>query len=419
MTARPRTAFKHLLRSATLSRAKRTGALREAEIDRQVLSGIVEVERHTTIANLLCWGLVAAAASVLPFGSAFILPLLLRLGIMANTKVSFGAMRRKLASGGDYAHEFHRLLIALALGGVAWGATLVPLLIFTDPHPARLLAGGGTFIGMAIIASLLSPNLKMALAFNGGVAAALAAGLLWTNTQANDVIALAALLGLCSIFLAYARATAVGQRRSAELFVENVKIGKVLAEALERMTFLAERDPLTSLYNRRALFDLAGRLTDYRIRHVLLLDLDHFKAINDRHGHATGDEVLVHAGRALRAVAESLDEGQVVAARIGGEEFALVIDSDDAALVRTTAESLRHALRLIASRVSPGDTTLHTSVSIGIAEWIPDDDLGTAISRADAALYRAKQAGRDRVVVADKDAVAAVTPAHRVRTARR
>ena len=342
-----------------------------------------------------------------------------RLGIMVNTKLTFTAMRRRLASGGDYGAQFRRLLIALALGGMAWGATLVPLLINSEPHQARLLIGGATFIGIAIIASLLSPNRKMSLAFNGGVAAALAVALVWIYDHAVSWLALGGLAGLCAIFLAYARATGVAQRRSAELFVENSKISTVLAEALDRARFLAERDPHTARYNRRALFDLAGRLTDYRIRHLLLLDLDHFKSINDRHGHAVGDQVLVHVGQGLAATAEGLGADKAFAARIGGEEFALVIDSENLAMVLLAAENLRHTIALIAAEVGPLDHPLVTTVSIGIAEWLPHQDLGLAINCADTALYSAKQAGRDRVMVAGETPVSEGQPPLRFRTARR
>lgn len=102
MTSEPIPVFKRLIRLAAPRRAKRGGALRKAEIDRQILTGIVEVERHTTVANLLCWGLVAAAAMMLPFREAFYLPLAVRLAVMVNTKLTFTAMRRKLARGGDY-----------------------------------------------------------------------------------------------------------------------------------------------------------------------------------------------------------------------------------------------------------------------------------------------------------------------------
>lgn len=393
------------------------GALRQAEIDRQILVGIVEVEQHTTPANLLCWLVVAVAAAMLPFREAFVLPLLARLVLAINTKLTFTAMRRQLESGGDHRRHFRRLLVALAAGGMAWGAQLVPLLVYREPHEARLLVAGGTLIGIAIIASLLSPNRKMSLAFNGGVAAALAIALIWIHEDTGTWLAMGTIAGLSTIFLAYARATGEAQRRSAELFVQNSKISGVLEDALAKSRFLAERDPLTSLYNRRAMFDHASRLTDYQIRHLLLLDLDHFKTINDRHGHAVGDAVLVHAGRALTAAVEGIGEDTALAARIGGEEFALVVASEDLAFVRLIAENLRHAIALIASEVKPLDPTLSTTVSIGIAEWLPDQELGLAMNSADTALYAAKQAGRDRVLVAGQMPVDAEPP-RRFRAAR-
>lgn len=406
-----------LFRLMHLPRASPRGSLRRTEIERQIIHGIVEVERHTTIANLLCLALVAMAAAALPFREAYVVPLLLRLAIMANTKLTFEAMRRNLARGGDHSRTFRRLVFALAIGGMAWGATLLPLIFYSDPHPARLLAAGGTLIGLSVIVSLLSPHMTLSLAFTGGVAAVVAVGLVLSNTYENNALALAGLAGLCTIFVAYSRATAIGQQRSAELFVENAKIGTVLAQALEKARFLAERDPLTGLHNRRALFDLAGRLTDYRIRHVLILDLDHFKAINDRHGHAVGDEVLVAAGRVLSSTAAQLGEGNAVAARIGGEEFAMVIDTDELGLARLAAERIRHAIAQIGGQ--RGGEGLVTSASVGIAEWLPQDELGVALNLADGALYRAKQGGRNRVVIAEATACVDGHTADRFRAATR
>jgi diguanylate cyclase (GGDEF)-like protein len=389
------------LKRARSPRARPRGALREAEINRQILQEILEVERHTTAANCLVWALVVVAAATMPIRDAFILPMALRLAVMVNTKLTFAAMRRKLAEGGDYTRLFSRLLFALAVGGMAWAATLLPLLAYGEPHPARLLAGGGTLIGVAIISSLLSPNPKMSSAFHGGFVVVLGLGLVWINRGNGDMYALAGLAGLITIFTAYSRATATAQRRSAELFIENLKVGKVLAEALGQAKFLAERDPLTGLYNRRALFELAGRLADHRMRHVMVLDLDRFKTINDRFGHATGDEVLVRAGRVLSETAARLGEGKAVAARIGGEEFALIIDTDNVELARLSAEGVRHAMALIARDLNR--ESLVTSVSIGLGQWQAGDDLGTALNLADGALYHAKNNGRDRVVVVGEE----------------
>lgn len=390
------------------------GTLRRSEVDRQVVLGIVEIERHTTSANLLCLALVALSALALPFRDAFVLPLLLRLGIMINTKQAFAAMRQTLAEGGDYRRQFPRLIRALGLGGVAWGATLAPLLLHPEPHSARLLVAGGTIVGIAFIAALVSPSVKLLLAFIGGIILTLAATVVWSNHYESDVLALASLAGLSAIFIAYSRATAVGQRRSAQLFVENAKIGEILADALERTRFLAEHDQLTGLSNRRALFDYANRLEHDRLRQVIILDLDHFKDINDRHGHGVGDKVLAHAGQVLTAAMLALGAGRARAARIGGEEFAMIVDCEDMAVAWLCAERIRLELALLPDSLS--GTGIAATASFGIAPWLPDDDLGTALNHADAALYHAKQSGRNRIKVAGDDGPGAIVPVASFRT---
>ncbi len=158
---------------------------------------------------------------------------------------------------------------------------------------------------------------------------------------------------------------------------------------------LAHTDSLTALYNRRGFFARAERLRRDAANTplaLLALDVDHFKAINDNHGHATGDLVLQQlAGR----IAAMLRDGDVLA-RIGGEEFAALLPATDTAQALEVAERVRrsvcdHALRCHGLR-------LRTSVSVGVT--LVDalsDDIDNALARADAAMYRAKQEGRNRV----------------------
>jgi diguanylate cyclase (GGDEF)-like protein len=127
---------------------------------------------------------------------------------------------------------------------------------------------------------------------------------------------------------------------------------------------------------------------------LLALDLDRFKNINDRHGHAVGDGALRHLASLLRAAVREVDR----VARYGGEEFVVLLP--DVSL--TDAQPLAERLREQVARQGhvEGTLALAFTVSIGVAEWRPGhDDLAQLLSRADAALYRAKQGGRDRVEV--------------------
>ena len=164
---------------------------------------------------------------------------------------------------------------------------------------------------------------------------------------------------------------------------------------IARLNRLARVDPLTGALNRRGL-ELAFPATADDVVATLsavLLDVDHFKRFNDTYGHATGDLVLRHVagvcGQAIRT-------GDAVV-RYGGEEFLLLLPQADRAQAARIAERVRAA---VATGATIADRTLAVTVSLGVAERAPGETRDALIARADAALYRAKQGGRDRVEVA-------------------
>ena len=156
-------------------------------------------------------------------------------------------------------------------------------------------------------------------------------------------------------------------------------------------------DPLTGISNRAAIEAEAIRALERAPRKggamsLLMLDLDHFKAINDRHGHAAGDRVLRAAADAWHTVLRGRDP----LGRIGGEEFVVVCADTTLEQALVVAERLREATAaLLFDDVDPG---LRVTVSIGVAQSQRSDDSHEGVlARADAALYRAKQRGRNRV----------------------
>ncbi len=172
----------------------------------------------------------------------------------------------------------------------------------------------------------------------------------------------------------------------------------VIQKALEETILDAETDPLTGLTNRRGLYRAGPRMLAEAAMHeeglhALVLDLDHFKAINDRHGHAIGDMVLV----AFAQVVQALTAPDMLAVRMGGEEFAVLIpDADsDAQDNRATrlGDAIRDALKPFATQGLPGLT-----VSGGIVRYQAGETLDELIGRADQLAYRAKRAGRDRIL---------------------
>ncbi|MEM8984575.1 MAG: diguanylate cyclase [Pseudomonadota bacterium] len=157
-------------------------------------------------------------------------------------------------------------------------------------------------------------------------------------------------------------------------------------------------DTLTGLANRRAFQQFAETQYALMQRHriaccVVLLDIDHFKQINDRYGHAAGDDVIVALAGALQ---RSIRDGTDMAARIGGEEFACLLGHTDIDQAMAFADRLRHAAAQIATQ--HGDATITFTVSIGVAAIDEDwSDVDMALHAADEALYDAKRAGRDQV----------------------
>lgn len=168
----------------------------------------------------------------------------------------------------------------------------------------------------------------------------------------------------------------------------------------------ARRDPLTGLRNRRGFFELAKTHLEEgagKPAALMLIDVDRFKTINDDYGHDAGDAVLVAIAKRIARW-----EGQFcVAARIGGEEFAMMVRGLEGVALSRFAESLRREIAACDHEHVMADRRV--TVSIGIAEvgrsaQVDADAIGTLFRRADAALYAAKRAGRDRVVLEEADA---------------
>jgi two-component system, cell cycle response regulator len=159
---------------------------------------------------------------------------------------------------------------------------------------------------------------------------------------------------------------------------------------------LATTDFLTGVLNRRAFFEkvqeLCARAKLGGVLSAIMLDIDHFKRINDAYGHSSGDE-------ALRAIAREVSKAGVIVGRLGGEEFAILLEDASLSSAVEIAESLR--LRLQELEVSMGQQTISLTCSFGVSQWQADDTIDVLLGRADVALYKAKTNGRNRVVVGE------------------
>ncbi len=208
------------------------------------------------------------------------------------------------------------------------------------------------------------------------------------------------LLGVISVGSAHPRAYA---ERELAIFrtlcaygaiaLANADVQAQLLRKNAQLEQLAVSDTLTGLSNRLRLDRVLGEEAARHARSgapvsLILLDLDHFKSVNDRHGHPVGDHVLVTIGGVLKAGSRQTDE----VGRWGGEEFLVVCRDTDLAGARALAQKLRE--RIAAQHF--GDVGPRTA-SFGVAQLADGEDVASLVSRADVALYRAKSAGRDRV----------------------
>ncbi|WP_454700612.1 diguanylate cyclase [Agrobacterium burrii] len=173
----------------------------------------------------------------------------------------------------------------------------------------------------------------------------------------------------------------------------------IMEDSENRLHRLAMTDHLTGVLNRRGLLEEFERIkkrsqASSRYVALVLFDIDHFKKINDKYGHQSGDAVLVHFCDMARRVIG--DRGLFV--RMGGEEFALVAEVESPSSTVTLAEAIRSNLRL--SKISSRGEGIEVTTSVGISEaMIKDADLSVMMTEADRALYAAKKAGRNRTVI--------------------
>jgi diguanylate cyclase len=195
-----------------------------------------------------------------------------------------------------------------------------------------------------------------------------------------------------------------------ELDAAREQINSIHAD-LARAETMAVTDPLTGLPNRRGL-DLAISRELARARRqksevcMAVIDIDHFKSINDQHGHSVGDQALVHLANVIRPGIRETD----VLGRFGGEEFLLLMPDTPLPGAEFTVNRLLRTLERSPLHVRTGTITMHFSA--GLTQWRPGESAQEILERADRAMYQAKQAGRARVhVCTEGEAAPAPAPA--------
>ena len=206
---------------------------------------------------------------------------------------------------------------------------------------------------------------------------------------------------------AYGPAFAEGADQLATMLAEQVSLALANLDLREQLRSQAIRDQLTGLYNRRFLEDALTRETGRAARSgepvaVAILDVDHFKRVNDTYGHEAGDAVLRELGQALLKTIRKTD----IVGRFGGEEFLMLLPGATVEVAQARALAVLEAVRAMEVVIPNGAPLNHITASIGVAAMPLHVARGDAlVAAADAALYQAKGQGRNRVVLSDRRAI--------------
>lgn len=347
-------------------------------------------------------------------------------GLMALLAVFYGMAQRAEMSA-----QHKSFLTGLMFGCGAIAAMLAP----AEIRPGMLIDGRAIFVGLgaafggwpaALIASSIAASYRLYLGGAGAIAGATGVvlagglGLLWAglcpNSEHPTIRSLMVAGAIISLqFLAvYVLPLSVANSMMLTvfplMFISSIVNALILGLLVDRERRLmdsearlkrdTERDPLTGVFNRRYFNAVAGgtdrRAVSRDAGHVLaIFDIDHFKSINDRFGHAAGDKALIGFADTLRSLCRSTD----VVARLGGEEFAILMPNTPLKGGHAAVERILAKLRNVSIDTEQGP--IHLTASAGItAFWPSDNTLDRAMVVADKALYDAKNSGRDRAVLA-------------------
>ncbi|WP_144120202.1 GGDEF domain-containing protein [Catellatospora sichuanensis] len=280
--------------------------------------------------------------------------------------------------------------------GVPLKLVVVPIRTPADGVVGALVLDYTALYDQVMSAGASSRRLTLAAGL-AGMAVALGLGWALSRGLVRDVRRLTQAAGMFAEGHYGTRAQVKSRGELRELAQALNAMAERIAERKAVLVDLATTDPLTGLPNRRALRAGLARDLDHARRRgtplsLILLDLDHFKAINDEHGHLTGDAVLRRVGEILQAQVRSTD----LAARHGGEEFAVLLPDTGRDSAMRTAERVRAALS--AAAITFQGHSVKVTASLGVVAY-PEHGrtIEDLVRRADAALYHAKRAGRDQV----------------------
>lgn len=291
-------------------------------------------------------------------------------------------------------------LFCEAISGIVWGLMMVPI------AEAGSVGMAVTVIHVTITVTLTAAAIATASA-NGLAQSLLAGFMLITVPSALYYHAEIGLYGVLSTLFFPPTLLWIGmlvrrQNRGAlKVEMENESLSAQLAESLRVSQYLSKRDNLTGLLNRNEFKRVANELHQHHFGEgaaIIAVDLDHFKLVNDEHGHAVGDQALIAAARLMQSKLRALDVScglDEAVARWGGEEFIVALTNSSVEKALIVAERIRSAFENHTDQNWPDG--LKITGSFGVIAWEKDQTLDGAIARADKAMYEAKDSGRNRI----------------------
>lgn len=255
-----------------------------------------------------------------------------------------------------------------------------------------ILFNTGAFIGHPNYLNILQGTLYSRLIITLFAAPVLVAYLSWENKRENLPMEQRPLLAILHQLSAVREELSVARQE----LERRKKAEAALKESQRKLERLATIDDMTGLYNRRHFRSLtkkeiAGSQRYKKTLSLLMIDLDHFKSVNDTHGHEAGDKVLVAIADSVRHVIREAD----IVGRIGGEEFAVLLPSTTMKGALSLAKRMRREAE--ETRIPIQQKEISITVSIGVACLSPEDSIDDLLKKADQALYLAKDRGRNRV----------------------
>ena len=371
------------------------GPVDSYEIEREAVIAMLERERRSLTSSLIALSLLALGIAMLPDQRVMWLLLALRFASFLFTREAASRLERRVRMRLPLLWSRRILFGAMSMTGIT-----LALMLWPQPPGASIVAVAIIQVVVIVAITLISVTLAALPASRDAMLASFwltaSALILWHPAGLDPMLIAVVTLGVTGVRI-YSSNTGHHIRSSAEMLVENRQLSEDLADALAHAEFLSWRDPLTGLYNRRKLFEETRKERSARSRHLLTIDLDRFKAINDTFGHGVGDHVLIATADTIRDWCDTLGgAGQHLAFRLGGEEFLVIARGLDDTAVSEAAEELRLSIADLEGRFceQPG---IAISASIGLAAWRFEEGLDDALMRADIACYEAKNTGRNRV----------------------